>query len=119
MAKETATTPASEAKPPAQHAVNVQLVPSGQADQPILSNFTMVHSASGLALLDFGFLDPAAIAAISNMAKAGKKMPERLNGRLAARVALPYDALANLHRQITAALRSVSKPAASGGGKQS
>jgi hypothetical protein len=109
MAKETTAPGSPEANAPARQEVNVQLVPSAQAEQPILSNFTMVHPASGIALVDFGFLDPGSLAAMSNMAKAGKKVPERFNGRLAARVAMPYDVLANLHRQITAVLQAASK----------
>ena len=108
MAKDQ-TTPASE-KPAAQQ-VNVQLIPSGQADQPLLSNFTMVHPSAGVALLDFGFIDPGAVAAISGLAKAGKKVPERMNGRLSARVALSYDTLANLHRQIGGVLQAAAKAA--------
>lgn len=104
MAKESTTAAAGE-KPGAQQ-VNVQLVPSGQADQPLLSNFTMVRPTAGVALVDFGFIDPGAVAAISGMAKAGKKVPENMNGRLAARVALSYDALANLHRQIGSVLQA-------------
>ena len=110
MAKEPAPPSTTDAKPaPAPQGVNVQLVPSGQSDQPVLSNFTLVHPASGVALIDFGFLDPGALAAISQMARAGKKVPERLNGRLAARVALSYDALANLHRQVGGVLQALAK----------
>jgi hypothetical protein len=89
--------------------VNVQLVPSGQSDQPILANFTVLHPASGVALIDFGFLDPGALNALSQMARSGKKMPERMNGRLSARVAVPYDSLVNLHQQIGRVLQAVAK----------
>jgi hypothetical protein len=94
---------------PAQQSMNVQLVPYGQSDQPVLANFTLLHPSPGVALIDFGFLDPAALAAISQMAQAGGKVPERLNGRLAARVALNYDALANLNRQIGGLLAAMAK----------
>jgi hypothetical protein len=62
-----------------------------------------------VALIDFGFLDPGAVNAVSQLAKAGKKTPEHLNARLAVRVALTYDALANLHRQMGGVLQEVSK----------
>ena len=78
---------------------------------PILSNFALVHPSAGVALVDFGFVDPGAVAAISGMAKAGGKVPERMNGRLCARVALTYEALANLHRQLGAVLQAASKAA--------
>lgn len=111
MAKEATAMGEAEIKAARPQQVNVQLVPAGQADQPLLSNFTRVHPATGVALIDFGFLDPGAIGAVSRMAKAGKKVPERINGRLAARVALSYDALANLHRQISGVLQAAAKAA--------
>jgi hypothetical protein len=49
------------------------------------------------------------MAALNNMARAGKKVPERVNGRLAARVAISYEALASLHRQIGALLQAVGR----------
>jgi hypothetical protein len=107
MAKEEAKTPDTQAAPPQN--VNIQLVPSGQSDQPILANFTTLHPSSGVALIDFGFLDPGALNALTQMARSGKKMPERMNGRLGARVALPYDTLAQLHQQLSRVLQAVAK----------
>jgi hypothetical protein len=89
--------------------VNLQLVPANGSDQPLLANVTMVQPTAGVALVDFGFLDPAAMAALNSMARAGKKVPERVNGRLAARVAISYEALAALHRQIGALLQAMSR----------
>lgn len=89
--------------------VNVQLVPSGQSDQPIFANLTSVHPSEGFALVDFGFVEPAALNALSRLAGSGKKMPERLNGRLAARVALSYGSLAALHRQLGGVLQALAK----------
>ena len=89
--------------------VNIQLMPSGESDQPILANFTALHPSSGVALIDFGFLDPGALNALTQMARSGRKVPERMNGRLGARVAIPYDSLANLHQQIGRVLQAVAK----------
>jgi hypothetical protein len=110
VAKEEAKAAGAEAAPAAAaQGVNIQLVPAGQSEQPILSNFTLIHPSSGVALIDFGFLDPGALNAISQLSRSGKKIPERLNGRLGARVALPYDALANLHQQLGRVLQAVTK----------
>lgn len=109
--KDDVKTPAAAtaaASPPTQ-GVNVQLVPAGQSDQPLLANFTNVHPASGVAIVDFGFLDPGALNAISQLARSGKKIPERIQGRLGARIALPYDALATLHQQLGRLLQAVAK----------
>ena len=91
--------------------VNLQLVPANGSDQPLLANVTMVQPTAGVALVDFGFLDPAAMAALHSRARVGKKVPERVNGRLAARVAISYEALATLHRQIGALLQAMSRRA--------
>lgn len=108
--KDDVKTPApAAAASPQQQGVNIQLVPAGQSDQPVLANFTTVHPASGVAIVDFGFLDPGALNAISQLARSGKKIPERLQGRLGARIALPYDALAGLHQQIGRLLQAVAK----------
>jgi hypothetical protein len=104
-----ATPPAAAAATPQPQGVNVQLVPAGQSDQPVLSNFTAVHPASGVAIVDFGFLDPGALMALSQLARSGKKIPERINGRLGARIALPYDSLATLHQQVGRLLQAVAK----------
>lgn len=97
------------AKQPAKQAVNLQLVPADGSDQPVLANVTLVEPTAGVALLDFGFLDPGAMAALNRMARAGKQVPERLNGRLAARVAISYEALATLHQQIGGVLQALSR----------
>jgi hypothetical protein len=101
MAKEETTT---EAKGSAGQSVNLQLVPSNGSDQPVFANVTMVQPTAGVALIDFGFLDPGAMNVLQRMASAGKKVPERVNGRLATRIALSYEALAALQRQINAVL---------------
>jgi hypothetical protein len=99
----------AENKETATQGVSIQLVPSGQSDQPILANVTSIHPTQGMALIDFGFLDPGALNAISQLARDGKNVPERMNGRLAARVALGYDVLAGLHQQIGRVLQAVTK----------
>jgi hypothetical protein len=51
-----------------------------QSDQPVLSNFSLVNVAPGMALIDFGFIEP--LAALPRMALSGGKMPERQEGQL-------------------------------------
>src|SRR5574340_820445 len=105
MAKETTT----ETGESTAQSVNLQLLPSNGSDQPVLANVTMVQPTAGVALLDFGFLDPGAMGELQRMARAGKKVPERVNGRLAARIAVSYEALDALHRQIGSVLQAVAK----------
>ena len=102
---------ANEAKP---YTLGIRLAPVNNSDQPVLANFCAVNVAPGMAFIDFGFLEPAAIAALPRVAKQGGKLPERLDGKLAVRVALGYDALDHLHQQIGQVLAAVrqARPAA-------
>ncbi|MGH6885604.1 MAG: hypothetical protein ACREGK_05975 [Geminicoccales bacterium] len=105
---------ATEESPAAQPAapaagVNVRLLPTGGSDKPVFANVSVVRPGAGVVLLEFGFLDPMAVAAARQLSKAGKKGADRADGCLAARVALSFDALASLHRQTEAALKALAK----------
>lgn len=80
--------------------LNIRLTPVGNSDQPVLANFTRLTGAPGMVFVDFGFLEPAALSALSRLAQSGGKIPESLNGKLAVRVALGYDTLGALHQQL-------------------
>ena len=101
-------TPAAAAGPAAQ-SVNLQLLPANGSDQPVLANVTIVQPTVGVTLLDFGFLDPGAMNALTSMARAGQKVPDRINGRLAARIALSYEALSSLHQQLGGVLQALAR----------
>ena len=83
-----------------QVSLNIRLAPVGQSDQPVLANYSVLSVLPGMALIDFGFLEPAALSALTRIAQSGGKIPEQMNGKLAVRVALGYDTLANLHQQM-------------------
>jgi hypothetical protein len=80
--------------------LNIRLAPVENSDQPLLANFTRLNGAPGMVFVDFGFLEPAALAALSRLASSGGKIPETLTGKLAVRVALGYATLAALHQQL-------------------
>lgn len=90
--------------------LGVRLVPAGDSDQPRVANYTSLTLAPGMAFLDFGFFEPAMLAALPRVAKEGGKLPESINGRLATRVAMSYDTLANLHQQLGNALQGMRAP---------
>lgn len=80
--------------------LNIRLAPVENSDQPVLANFTRLNGAPGMVFVDFGFLEPAALNALSRLAQSGGKIPETLTGKLAVRVALGYDTLSALHQQL-------------------
>ena len=98
---------AGERKP-----LGLRLVPVGNSDQPVFANVCNVNVAPGVAFIDFGFLEPAMLSALPRVAKEGGKLPERIEGRLAVRVAMGVEALANLHQQLGRVLASAQRGAA-------
>ena len=106
----TSATPApSSPAEPRTIGLGVRLVPAGDSDQPRVANYTALTLAPGMAFLDFGFFEPAMLAALPRVAQQGGKLPESINGRLATRVAMSYDTLANLHQQLGNALPGLKK----------
>jgi hypothetical protein len=88
-------------------ALNVRLKPSESSAHPRATNYTNVGVAQGIAYLDFGFIEPTALAAIAKTAKDGQAAPKGLDGVLVARVAMSVDGLARLHQQIQQVLVSM------------
>jgi hypothetical protein len=80
--------------------LNIRLSPVNNSDQPVLANFTRLNGSPGMVFIDFGFLEPAALSALSRLAKSGGKIPENLNGKLTVRVAMGFDAMIMLHQQL-------------------
>lgn len=80
--------------------LNVRLKPSESSAHPRATNYTNVGVAQGIAYLDFGFIEPALLAAIAKTAKDGQAAPKGLEGALVTRVAMGVDVLARLHQQI-------------------
>jgi hypothetical protein len=106
--KEIKESPAAQEKTadkPAPQRMAVRLVPVDNSDQPIFANYTSLNVASGMVLLDFGFLEPTVMTAIQRAAKSGGKVPATLNGKLAVRVALGPEALRGLSMQLAQLLR--------------
>lgn len=94
-------------------ALNVRLKPSDSSVHPRAANYTNVGVAQGIAYLDFGFIEPAVLAAVAKTAKDGQAAPKGLDGHLVTRVAMDIGALARLHQQIQqvlVGLRTMRQP---------
>jgi hypothetical protein len=98
--------------------MSVRLIPEGNSDRPLVANYSNVNVSPGMVFVDFGFLEPGMLAALPRVARSGGKMPETLNGKLAVRVAMGYDALANLHQQLGQVLKGLSQAARAAGSKK-
>lgn len=108
----------AKAKPPETKSLGIRLVPVADSDQPMVANYSSINISPGMVFIDFGFLEPGMLAALPRVARAGGKLPERLNGKLAVRVALGYDALANLHQQLGQVLQGLTQAARAAGAKK-
>lgn len=81
-------------------ALNVRLKPSDSFAHTRAVNYTNVGIAQGITYLDFGFIEPALLAAIAKTAKDSQAAPKGLDGHLVTRVAMDVSALVRLHQQI-------------------
>jgi hypothetical protein len=81
-------------------ALNVRLKASEPSSHPRATNYTNVGVAQGIAYVDFGFIEPAQLAAIAKTAKDGQPAPKGLEAALVGRMAMGVDVLARLHQQI-------------------
>ena len=110
----------SEPKPTA-IPVNVRLKPSDSSAHPRAANYTNVGVAQGTAYLDFGFIEPALLAAVAKTAKDSQAAPKGLEGHLVTRVAMDVGALVRLQQQIQqvlAGLREARQQKAKGEGER-
>ena len=87
----------------------LRLTPVNNSDQPVLANTSNVQLAPGMAFIDFGFIEPGLLAALPRVAQQGGQLPKEINGRLAVRVAMGYDGLAQLQQQLTRVMGELAK----------
>jgi hypothetical protein len=81
-------------------ALNVRLKPSDSSAYPRAANYTNVAIPQGIAYLDFGFIEPAVLAAFAKTAKDGQAAPKGLDGHFVTRMAMDVSALARLQQQL-------------------
>jgi len=92
--------------------LGIRLMPVDNSDQPVMANYVQVNFAAGMAFVDFGFIEPGMLNALPRVAKQGGKLPESINGKLAVRVAMGYEAIASLHQQTARLLQGIGAAAA-------
>lgn len=105
------TTATSKTSAPQGKTLELRLTPVANSDHPIAANTSTVQLAPGMAYIDFGFIEPSVLASLPRIAQQGGEMPKGINGRLAARMVMGFDALAQLHQQLTQAMDGLKKAA--------
>lgn len=89
------------------HCVECPIETFGIFRSSACGNYTNAGVAKGIAYLDFGFIEPALLAAIAKTAKDGQAAPKGLEGHLVTRVAMDVSALVRLQQQIQQVLVSL------------
>lgn len=103
---------AASSASPTRATLGIRLMPVDNSDQPVVANYAQVNVMPGMAFIDFGFLEPGMLNALPRVAKQGGKLPDSLNGKLAVRVAMSYEAAASLHQQLGRMLSGLGAAAA-------
>ena len=116
--KETQSKSAGAEKPSStgKRPVSIRLAPVEGSDQPVFANHCSINISPGVAFIDFGFIEPGMLGALPRVQRSGGKLPERIDGILAVRVAMGYDAIAYLHQQIGPVLKGLREAQAARGG---
>src|SRR6266498_2091431 len=71
-----ATKPATKPTGAESKSFGIRLVQVDNSDQPVVANYTAINVAPGMVFVDFGFLEPAMLAALPRVARSGGKLPE-------------------------------------------
>lgn len=106
----SAATP-TNAPPAREKSLPLRLVPVNNSDQPVVANTSNIQLAPGMAYIDFGFIEPGLLAALPRMAQQGGKLPEQIDGKLAVRVVMGFDGLAQLQQQLTRVMAELARVA--------
>lgn len=80
--------------------VKVSMQQSEHSGQPMYSNFTSVQGGQGVIIVDFGFLDPHTMHALSQMARSDVKPSGAISAKMSCRMAISIDAANQLALQL-------------------
>jgi hypothetical protein len=89
--------------------LNVRLKSAEHTELPVVSNYTDVHVAQGIAYVNFGFLEPGMLTEVGKHARNGEAVPKHIEGSLTTRVAIPLDSLLRLQQQLTQVLANLQQ----------
>lgn len=85
--------------------VNVKMQQGEHTGQVLYSNVVSVQSGQEVVIVEFGFLDPQTIHALSRLARSGEKIPDTVGARMSCRIALSIEAAHNLAHQLNQLLQ--------------
>ncbi len=92
--------------------IGLRLRASEASGRAIVSNISSVHVSSGMAFIDFGFVEQSALSEATRAARTGGEAKQMADGRLECRIAMGLGDLAQLTRQLQQVLARGNKRAA-------
>ena len=91
--------------------IGLRLRASDSSGRAIVSNISSVHLSSGMAFIDFGFIEQSVLSEAARAARSGGDHKQVADGRLECRIAMGLGDLAQLARQLQQVLANASRPA--------
>ena len=91
--------------------IGLRLRASDSSGRAIVSNISSVHLSSGMAFIDFGFIEQSVLSEAARAARNGSDNKQVADGRLACRMATGLGHLAQLARQLQQMLANTNLPA--------
>ncbi len=92
--------------------IGLRLRASDSSGRAIVSNISSVHLSSGMAFIDFGFVEQSVLSEAARAARAGGDGKQMADGRLECRIAMGLGDVAQLARQLQQMLANANRPAA-------
>ncbi len=80
--------------------VSIRMQSGEYAGQPIYSNLTSVQASQGVVMIDFGFIDPQMIQALSRLTQSGEKAPDTVSAKMSCRMVISTEAAKQLAQQL-------------------
>ncbi|HMV11973.1 MAG TPA: hypothetical protein PKD88_00590 [Nitrosomonas sp.] len=81
--------------------VNIRMQSGEHTGQPIFSNLTSVQASQGVVVIDFGFIEPQMIQALSRLAQSGEKAPDTISAKMSCRMVVSVEAASQLAQQLS------------------
>lgn len=80
--------------------IGLRLRASENSGRAIVSNISSVHVSSGMAFIDFGFVEQSVLSEATRAARSGGDGKQMADGRLECRIAMGLGDVAQLARQL-------------------
>ncbi len=89
--------------------IGLRLRATDSSGRAIVSNISSVHLSSGMAFIDFGFVEQSVLSEAARAARTGGDSKQMADGRLECRIAMGMGDVAQLARQLQQLLANANR----------